>query len=175
LMRGSGSQTAPVVNVWGTLLTVPLIMAAAVGLIEIAERRIGFVVSLSIGLLALVDAALWGLKGLDGVQPDRRLADVVDAQTLVMDLIVSLALVAAGLALAVFARAGQSGAGERRRRIVLSGVLAAIVLVNCCWGALSVRRTNFGDRELDDLRAGLSRVTRVDRLTFVALPSSGKL
>ena len=180
LMRGSASQATPIVNVWETLLIVPLIIAAAVGLIEIAERRIGFLLSLSIGLLALVDAAAWGRQGFGGAVPDTHLAEAVDADAFVMDQVVPLALAAAGIALAVFARvgqttAGQTVAGEKRRRIVLSSVLTAIVLVNCCWGALSVRRTNLGDRELDDLRAGLSRVTSVDRLTFVALPSSGKL
>ena len=169
LVGGFASQSTPIIKVWETLLTIPLIIAAGVGLIEISERRIGFLLSLSIGLLALADTALWGRQGLDGPQREQLSANVVDARALVAGLIVPLALTAVGIALAVF-----TGAREKRRRIVLSGVLATIVLVNCLWGAWAVRRTNFGDRELDDLRAGLSRVTHVDRLTFVALSSPGK-
>jgi len=86
-----------------------------------------------------------------------------------LDLTIPLALVAGGVALARYA-----GSVEKRRRIMLSGMLVTIVLFNCVWGAIAVRRTNAGDHELDDLRAGLARVNRVDRVTFVAISPGGK-
>jgi hypothetical protein len=81
-----------------------------------------------------------------------------------VSLLVPLALAAVGMALVAFARSS-----EKRRRTVLTATLVAIVFVNCLWGAFAIRRTNISDRELDDMRAGLSRLTHVDRLTFVAL------
>ena len=62
--------------------------------------------------------------------------------------------------------------------LVRSGTATVTITVappghNCLWGAVAVRRTNAGDRELDDLRAGLSKLTQVDRCTFVALSSPG--
>ena len=172
-LGGPVSGGATFFKVWETLLTVPLTIAAALGLIEIAERRVGFLLSLTICVLALVDAALWGRMGgpggLDSAQPERRLADIVDEWGLTSVLLVLLTVAATGIALAIFA-----GAVEKRRRIVLAGVLTTLVLVNCLWGAMAVRQTNSGDRELDELRTGLSRVPHVDRLTFVALSAPGK-
>lgn len=169
LVQGSASGGTPIIKVWETLLTIPLVVAAGLGLIEIAERRIGFLLSLAIGFLALVDAALWGRQVLDGADREYQLANTMDVARWGLGLIVPLAVAAAGLALGVFA-----GTCEKRRRWALSGMLLAIVAVNCLWGAIGVRRTNSGDRELDELRAGLSRLTRVDRFTFVALSAPGR-
>jgi 4-amino-4-deoxy-L-arabinose transferase-like glycosyltransferase len=166
LLGGPASGSAPIINVWETLLTIPLIIAAALGLIEIAERRIGFLFSVSIGLAALADAALWGRQGLEVASGANQLAEFTNAGDWARGLLGALALAAAGLALATFA-----GTVEKRRRLVISGMLMAIVLVNCLWGAFAVLRTNSGDRELDELRAGLSRLTHVDRCTLVALSS----
>ena len=169
LLGGPASGGAPIINVWETLLAIPLIIAAAMGMIEIAERRIGFLLSLAVGLAALADAALWGRQGLAGADRENKMTDFTDTGGWGLGLIVPLAVAAAGIALATFARAS-----EKRRRFVLSGILLAIVLTNCWWGAFAVRRTNSGDRELDDLRAGLSKLPHVDRCTFVALSSPSR-
>jgi 4-amino-4-deoxy-L-arabinose transferase-like glycosyltransferase len=168
LLGGAKAGDAPIIKVWETLLTIPLIIAAGVGLIEIAERRIGFVLSFSIALVALADAALFGRLGLDDVPRENSLGDYLDAESWFVGVFVPLALAAVGMALVAFTRSS-----EKRRRTVLTATLVTIVFVNCLWGAFAVRRTNISDRELEDMRAGLSRVTHVDRLTFVALTSPG--
>ncbi|HEY2252426.1 MAG TPA: phospholipid carrier-dependent glycosyltransferase [Planctomycetaceae bacterium] len=168
LLGGPASHGAPHIKVWETLLTIPLIIAAALGAIEIAERRIGFLWSLSVGFLALADAAVWGRQGLDGDRPESALDAFSSAESWGWGrgVVAPLVVVAIGTALAAFA-----GASEKRRRSVLSGVLVTTILINCVWGAWAVRRTNIGDRELDEVRASLSRLKPVDRLTFVALAS----
>jgi len=179
LVGGPLSHGAPIIAVWETLLTVPLVIAAALGLIDIAERRVGFAMSLSIGVVVLVDSALWVRQWLDnGPPPD--LAAVFssmrdwDFVKWGLGIVLPLTLIALATALAALAGRGHTGASEKRRRIVLCGLLVTTILLNCLWGAIAVRRTNSGDRELDDLRAGLSRLARVDRCTFVALAPPGR-
>jgi 4-amino-4-deoxy-L-arabinose transferase-like glycosyltransferase len=163
----TASQTSPIIQVWETLLAVPLMITAALGLSAIAERRIGFLLSLSIGILTIADAAFVARGPLDGARPENQFTNHVHAGAPFVSLLIPLALVAAGIALAVIA-----GTSEKRRRLVLSGVLVAILLANCLWGATVVRRTDTADRELESLHAGLSRLSHVDRLTFVANSSS---
>src|SRR5262249_49782103 len=56
--RASLGPLAPATEVWKTLLTVPLMITAALGLIGIAERRVGFWPALAAGSLTLVDTVL---------------------------------------------------------------------------------------------------------------------
>jgi 4-amino-4-deoxy-L-arabinose transferase-like glycosyltransferase len=169
LLGGPLAGRGPIINVWETLLAIPLIIAAAMGMIEIVERRVGFLLSLAFGLAALADSAVWGRQGLAGANWENQQGEISETRGWALGLFVVLAVAAAGITLTAYARAS-----EKRRRIVLSGMLLAIVIVNCLWGAITVRRTNTGDRELDDLRAGLSKLTQVDRCTFVALSSPGR-
>ena len=103
LFSRPGPGNFPMLEVWETLLTIPLVIAAALGLIEIAERRIGFLPSLSVGILALADAALWGCLRLENAHAGSQPADSANIGGWGMAIVVSLALAAAGMALAAFA------------------------------------------------------------------------
>ena len=76
--RDPANPETPSFKIWETLLTVPLLISAAMGLIDIAERRIGFFPALAFGGLALADAVLLADQWLSG-----RTADdvVINAQS----------------------------------------------------------------------------------------------
>lgn len=163
LVGGVVDSSAPGIKVWETFLTLPLVILAALGLMDMAERRIGFIPSLVIGLVTLADAGLsmewwWFRPAADS------LPESWGGWGSVSRLALMALLAVVGIAVARLSR-GQ----EARRRIVLTGALLAIVTVNCLWGLLAARQSNSGDRELEEMRAGLARLPRVDRYTFVAL------
>ncbi len=170
LSGGSVDSRAPGVNVWETFLTVPLVMLAALGMLDIAERRIGFIPALTFGSLALADAALltekWWFRPASDALPEGSVGRVS---------VTGLALVAL-LAMGGVALAHLSRGVEARRRIALRGILLAIVAANCLWGVLAIRRMTPGDRELEELRAAARAPCRgVNRFTFVALRRCPKL
>ncbi len=161
---GSADSGSVGSRVWETLLAVPLILLAALGLIEIAQRRISFHLSLAFALLAFADAALltdqwWARSALRDA-----LWETGSVRHSTAGLTALLLLAACGVGLARFA-----SRHDLRRRIVLNGMLLAIVAANCVGGALAVRRTHRGDRELEAMRSGLSRLTGVERCVFITL------
>jgi 4-amino-4-deoxy-L-arabinose transferase-like glycosyltransferase len=160
---GLNSADDPSLNTWAALLVIPLVMAAALGLIEIAERRVGFTTAVVAGLFTLVDMAIFAGRSPDVPAGDTGLAAGLSRAAIGNSSVITLSALLAGLGIARFA-----SASEPRRRIVLAGLLATIVLSNCWWGASTIRHAAASDREIDDLRAGLSRLSRVGRFTFVA-------
>jgi len=168
LCRSSAGTENPSYKMWETLLAVPLLISAALGLIDIAERRIGFLPAMAFGGLALADALLLADQWLSvrGAEPVIPLASGIHLRGPVT---IGLALLAVGgIWLANYA-----WGRDARRRVVLTGMLAAIVAANCVWGAVAVRRTSPGDRELDQLQTGMARLPRMDQCTFVALAPPG--
>jgi 4-amino-4-deoxy-L-arabinose transferase-like glycosyltransferase len=165
--RGFLDANAPSVRTWETLLAIPLVIAAALALIEIAERRISFSIALVFGLLSLAGTAIYVDQRLTGASV-RSVIPLIGGIHLSPSGAALLGVIAAaGFVLARYA-AGQ----DAPRRTVLTGILAAIVAANCIWGVLAVRRTSTGDRELEGLRTGLTRLDsdrRVARSTFVDL------
>jgi hypothetical protein len=158
---------APSVRTWETLLAIPLVITAALALLEISQRRIGFLISLACGVLALAGTALFVDQWLTGSTAVDKIPIFAGLDLSPRGAGILIVIAAAGFALARYA----SG-HDAPRRIVLTGILAGIVAANCVWGALAVRRTSAGDRELEGLRSGLARlnsVSRVARSTFVDL------
>ena len=147
-----------------TLLAVPLVIAAAIGLIEIIERRVSFLAATAVTLLTLADIVAVADQSLvefawhDGIAASSRQGASVRGTG------VLLIALACGVALVRFA-----GQHETRRRTVLSGMLLAVFVANLAWGAVSVRRTNQGDRELDAVQAAAARLALVSDCTFVSL------
>jgi hypothetical protein len=143
----------------GTLLAIPLVIAAAMGLIEIIERRVAFLAAVAVALLTLANVAL--------------LADWPPAGFLTDYAIVPKAIRGAGILFFGFvcgiALVRFSGRHEYRRRIVLTAMLLVVLCANSVWGALAVRRTNQGDRELEVVQTAAARLTRVAQCTFVSL------
>jgi hypothetical protein len=123
---GADGSPGPGVDDWKTFLTVPVVMAAALGVIEIAERRVGFILSLSIGLVALADTAfLAGRSTAHSMAEDVSLGlpgQFVDGGLSHMALGLALILAAGGFVLARFAREH-----DARQRIVLTGMLLQTV------------------------------------------------
>jgi hypothetical protein len=68
---------------------------------------------------------------------------------------------------AVIAQAWPSISSESRRRGLLAGIVLGAIGANCVWGGLAVRRANASDRELEDLRNGLARLTGITQWTLV--------
>ncbi len=168
LITGRLDPESPAHKMWDLLLTVPLVMSAALGLIDIAERRIGYVPAIAFGGFALADAAL-----MAGEWASRRgsayLFTVAGGVRLwALDLVNLIFLAACGLWAVHCSRRR-----DAHRRAVMVGMLAAIVSANFLWGTLAIRRTTADDRELEDLRTGLSRLPPVDHCTFVALSARG--
>ncbi len=161
---GPAAADAPGVRTWEALLAVPLVIAAALGLLEIAERRVGFLLSLAFGLLAVGGAAVMAGQFLAGSAGDEALVEFSGVHLSVRSLGMLAFLAAAGAVLARLPR-GRDG----RQRFVLSGMLAVIIAANCAWGMLAVRRTSPGDRELAELKSGLARLPTMDQCTFVAV------
>src|SRR5262249_20533809 len=59
ISRGFLDTDAPFVRTWETLLAIPLVITAALALIEIAERRINFSIALVFGLLSVAGTAIY--------------------------------------------------------------------------------------------------------------------
>jgi hypothetical protein len=154
---------------WYTMLIIPLVIAAAVGLIEVIERRVGFLAALAVGLLTLADAAiLTGQSLADSGESLMNWLPGLSAKVRGVGILMVLGV--CGIALFRFA-----ARHEVRRRIVLTGLLLVVVTVNAVWGALAVRRTNQGDSELDAMRTAAARLSRVAHCTFVSLaPRDGQ-
>ncbi len=154
---------------WDTLLTVPLVVAAAVGLIEIVQRRVAFLAALVVGLLTLADTAILTGQSL-AESGESLMTGLSGLSTKTTGAGVLMLLGVSGIVLFRFA-----GRNDIRRRIVLTSLLLVVVAVSAVWGALAVRRTNQGDRELDTMRAAASRLPRVANCTFVSLaPRDGE-
>jgi 4-amino-4-deoxy-L-arabinose transferase-like glycosyltransferase len=167
ISRGFLDGDAPSVRTWEVLLAIPLVITAALALIEISRRRIGFFISLAFGVLALAGTALFVDQWLTGAATGDEIPIFPGLHLSPRGAAILVVIAAAGFALARFAF-GQ----DAPRRIVLTAILAVIIAANCVWGALAVRRTSAGDRELEGLRSGLARmnsVNRVARSTFVDL------
>lgn len=167
LWTGAAPSGGNAAQVWTTLLAVPLVMTAALGILQIAERRVGFGVALAACAfsLAVVAADRWfpardEIGAGATVGPGAHTLQAVLAPTLLTGIIACLA---------GFIAAER----ERSRRLVLSGLVTAILMVNVAWGLDAVRRTEVGDRQLQELRAGLERFTPIDRLVFVDLSPTG--
>ncbi len=129
LCRGLADSGSPSFKIWETLLTVPLVMSAALGLIDIAERRIGFVPAMAFGGLVLADAVLladqWlGGRGAENVIP------VGSGIRLSSPAMIGLTLLAVGGIGLVHSSRGR----DARRRVVLIAMLAAILIADCLWG-----------------------------------------
>ncbi|MGE5191094.1 MAG: hypothetical protein ACM3U2_01245, partial [Deltaproteobacteria bacterium] len=163
----SGSRLhsdAPGARAWESFLAIPLVIAAALGVLEIAERRVGFFLSLAFGLLALGGAALVVGQMLPGLAGVEEVLEFSGVRLSIRSLGMLGFLLVAGIMLAHVSR-GRDG----RRRFVLTSMLAVIVAANCAWGLVAVRRTSAGDRELEELRVGLARLPSANQCTFVAL------
>lgn len=158
LAGGAQYPNEPSVKVWEALLVVPLMLAAALGLLEIAERRIGFLPALAAGILPLADAALLNHAG-----PATATLAAVDRTA------PGLRLCAAGLLIGGAGVAWLAQRHEGPRRTVLAAMLAVLVAGHCLWGAWNIRETNDGDRDLDELRSLLSRMSQIERTVFVPL------
>ncbi len=159
---GLKSADDPAVKMWAVLLVIPLVIAAALGLIEIAERRVGFTTAVVAGLVSLVDTAIFAGWSMDLPSGATGVAVGLPRAVIGNPSVITAMALLAGLGIARFA------SSEPRRRIVLAALLAVIVLSNSWWGASTISHAAASDREIDDLRAGLSRLPRVDRFTFVA-------
>jgi hypothetical protein len=168
LTSGQFDPGSPADKMWETLLTVPLAMAAALGLIDIAERRGGFIPAMAFGGLALADAVLMVGEWFSQRDSESVFSVAWGVRLWALDVISLTALAAGGLWAIHFSRSR-----DARKRGVLIGMLAAIVSANFLWGALAVRRTTPGDRELEELRAGMARLPRMNECTFVALAPPG--
>jgi 4-amino-4-deoxy-L-arabinose transferase-like glycosyltransferase len=149
---------------WEAFLAVPVVIAAAMGLLDIAERRISFLLSLAFGLLAVGGAALMAGQYWKGPPGDEEMLELWGLNVSLPNLATLAILAGGGMILARFALGR-----DRRQRLVLTGLLAVIVLANCAWGIFGVRRANAGDRELEELRSGLARLPAMNACTFVAL------
>jgi hypothetical protein len=167
LSGGPAGADAPGGRAWDTLLAIPLVIAAALGLIDIAERRVGFFLSLAFGLLAIGGAAVSAGQFLTGEPGEESVLVFSGWHVSLRSLSILAVLAAAGAVLARLPR-GRDG----RQRAVLAGMLAVIVAAHCVWGILAVRRTSAGDHELEELRAGLARLPATRQCTFVALTSA---
>jgi 4-amino-4-deoxy-L-arabinose transferase-like glycosyltransferase len=168
LIQGRLDPESPAFKMWELLLAVPLVMSAALGFIDIAERRIGFVPAMVFGTLALADIVLMAGDGFSHRKSESALFSLGGVRLVVLDAI-SLTALAAGLLCAV----RHARKSDRRKRVVLTVMLAAIGIAATLWGAVEVRRTADGDRELDELRSGMARLPRTNECTFVALASPG--
>ena len=167
ISRGFLDAGAPSVRTWETLLAIPLVIAAALALIEIAERRISFSIALIFGLLSVAGTAVYVDQWLTGGMARAAIPMFAGTHLSPSGAALLLLIGSAGFVLARYA-SGQ----DAPRRVVLTAILAAIVAANCVWGVLAVRRTSAGDRELERLRTGLARLrtdNRVARCTFVDL------
>lgn len=166
LSGGLTSPDLPWVSVWKALLIVALLMLAAVGLIEIVKRRISFSVAIAASLLSVITSAV----ALESPATDPASADALDlsfprlAGVSVNPGILALLPILAGFVLLQFAEHG-----DIRRRFILRAMLLILLAAHCLVGMLAVRRTNAGDRELDEMRGGFARIAAVKSCAFVAL------
>lgn len=145
---------------WQAPLVISLVLLAAVGLLEIEERKVPF----SVSLLALLPACAqvpWAIVRICQ-QPVSEPAFVPD-QMLVRATFVGLAVAAAGLGW--FAR----GRLVRQQKLLLTLVLLVLV-GSMAWGSCRVRRSTKDDRELAALRASLLKLSEVRSCTLIAAP-----
>ena len=166
IWRGdSTSEAGTVSEFWRIMLIVPLTVSSAVGLVAIIDREIPFVTVLFIGGATLLDLAVCGVAGgtslrLEGLADYGAVGGILIIAALIIPIVAPLFL-------------GPAGTHEARQRRVLTGIVLGIISVNSVWGGLAVRRASYGDRELDDLRNGLSRLTSVSRWTLVTPAGNG--
>ncbi|MFN0053316.1 MAG: ArnT family glycosyltransferase [Planctomycetales bacterium] len=148
---------------WKLMLVVCLNLLAAVGLSALIDRRIPMGVALGMGLVTCLDLVLIASRRETPPALQELLADRT-ALWLLLPGVAPLLVLAA-------VRFGQAvPSTETWRRGALTGLALGLVGANCLWGAVAVRRSNSGDRELDDLRAGFSRITGVRVWMFVTPP-----
>jgi hypothetical protein len=150
---------------WRIMFIVPLSIVAAVGLVAIVDREVPFEAVVAIGAATLLDVVASGLFGATS----RRLQGLAD-HGLAGGIIIIAALV---VPVAAALLGGLGGSREAWQRRIMTGVVLGIVAVNSVWGGLAVRRASHGDRELEDLRSGLSRLTNVVRWTLVTPAANG--
>lgn len=159
---------APATAVWKTLLVIPLMIAAALGLIGIATRRVGFWPALIAGALSLVDTMLLlesrGRRAPALISP----GESSGTESLVLAVVLA-ALLLAALGVSV---ATSPTSRDARRRFILSGLIFVLAFAQVSVCALTVRHGSRRDRELDELRNGLTRLNDVSDWVFVA-PSPG--
>jgi len=161
---GARRPGSPTVQVWETLLAVSLVISAAAGFLEIAERRIGYLASAAAMILPLANAAL--LFDRASAEPARtgRWFTLWGAQFSLGGAL-ALAILAVGAVAVVRLIAARAA----RRAALMTTLLLATVFANCLWGALAVRRTSGADRQLAEIRAGLAPLKSVESCTFVSL------
>jgi 4-amino-4-deoxy-L-arabinose transferase-like glycosyltransferase len=167
LADGPGQSGDSTVMLWQSLLAVPLVIAAALGFIEIAERRAAFEVALAAGLFGLAIGVMAG--GPWSMSESALSAAGLISRMLANPWFVALLAIALGVALVRVARRD-----ETRRRWVLAGMLGTIVAANCWWGTRLPRDSGASQRELQELRTGLARLPPVSRVTFVAPTRPGQ-
>jgi len=167
LWTGVAPAGADASQIWGTFLTVALVITAALGILQIAERRVGFALALSGCAISL--AAVAAGRWLPTQNAVGLLAASVPVIQSLPDLVAAVLAAVSIIGVGWFVARGY----ETRRRAVLSGLLLAIVLVYAGWGMGAVRRTEVGDRELQELRAGLERLVPYQRLVLVDLSPAG--
>jgi 4-amino-4-deoxy-L-arabinose transferase-like glycosyltransferase len=165
---GAGQPGGSTTLLWQAFLAVPLVVAAALGFMEIADRRFGTEPVVAAGLLALAKIGLVTWPAALHSERDPAAAAESIRQAVVQPWLGLFLLAGLGVALTRFARHD-----ETRRRWVLSGVLILIVVLNCWWGTRVPRDSGVGDRDLREIRAGLTKLSEVKHLTFVELPRPG--
>ncbi|MGQ0633763.1 MAG: glycosyltransferase family 39 protein [Planctomycetaceae bacterium] len=149
------------VEPWQTLLDVPVLITAAIGLLGILERRIPFPWAVLIGLATLVEivvvhearqSGLSVTSGLKALPPG--------AQRMIW--VSAVLLASAALLVAVW-----GALSESRQRRVLSLMVIGLLLAHCVWGTLEMRREAPGDRDLASIRGVLARYEHVAQWALV--------
>ena len=155
--------------IWNGFLIPPLIILAAVGLLQIVDRRIAYPVALAALILANADLAdllgrrlglsVWAAPGLP-----RWFGWAAPAVGLTLFL---------ALWQGLLVRCACDP--QTRRRRLLSFLCGALLVGFGVLGVASVNRATDEDRELAHLAASLGKIEDVDRCTLVAvdLPSAG--
>lgn len=162
-LAGVHSTTALSVGDWFVLTaSIPLALAAAYAVREIINRRVSFALACVAATLSLANA-VW-LQATTTRTPSHS-GVVVDEGA---DPGWLLGVLLCGMIAATGVLAATARELDRRRRVVLTGALAAIGLVAASWALTGVTRANGADRELDELRVRLNALAAPDRLVFLS-------
>lgn len=150
---------------WQNFILVPLLMSAAIGVLEIIDRRLSYRDSLLIILVVLVDIG-WQLfqmyrhpEALSVLSGSARLATLV-----------SIALAGSLVLWGI----GWRATVDLRRRSVLAVLLLLAVCINCAWGLSTLKNEQVTpDAQAVELRGALQRLNQVQRYTFLPTGPSG--